>query len=765
MAWTSLKDRIDDLPLVLAGPILRRTEKDSVSVWIACKEKQNNLTLEIMEGNGTNVKFSGTAKTYELGTYLHVALITASDTNLISDKIYTYDITFSNGKLRDKNILTKDGNIKYFKYGNFKLPSFRLPAEKPENLHCIHGSCRKPHGGDYDAFIGIDRLLRQDAKVKRPQQLFLTGDQIYADDVAPALLFMIRDAGKVLREGKNVNPEESEHVGFLGEAIKGVTHEKIKDPDIIPGRRQDMINRLGLTSTHASSHLIFLWEFIAMYLFVWSDALWPEKHTDIPKTIKYKSAGEVNLKEGYAKTVKYIRWSQLKRVRGVLANVPSYMIFDDHEVTDDWFMTYVWAKKSITNNRFMKRVIINALSAYCIFQGWGNTPEKFIGGQDGEKVLQSIKNFNFTELEKILLPDFKLYKNKKGKLIEIKLDEEDKASEARLIGKFDFHYTIEFSCHTIIVLDTRTRRAYPNLDDPGPRLLTKADLDERFKNPITTPIVFIISPVPVFSLFLAEGGQTILTKLAKSNTLLPKDLVNLAYTFIDREGWNVSIEGFKSLMENLKKNKDCTKIILSGDIHFAYTSFLDVDPTGTQDKVVQCCSSAMKNKSGGTRAFAKISSGPDDSIVDLNSITDIDFKDIKNVKDIEKAIKSIIGVKSLADVFRLALQPERPVRLPVRLLEQILEVLDEDPKEVRDTRGSIERVGVINGKIRNPQIDDLLFTDKIVGHENFGQITFQAQNNTIEKVTHTLWFPVSYVDDKGDLIHAFFPLTKHEVEL
>lgn len=38
MVWESLSTRIDDLPLVICGSILRRTESDSATVWIALKE-------------------------------------------------------------------------------------------------------------------------------------------------------------------------------------------------------------------------------------------------------------------------------------------------------------------------------------------------------------------------------------------------------------------------------------------------------------------------------------------------------------------------------------------------------------------------------------------------------------------------------------------------------------------------------------------------------------------------------------------------------
>lgn len=35
MAWTELSSRLSTVPLIIAGPILRRTEKGSVTVWVA----------------------------------------------------------------------------------------------------------------------------------------------------------------------------------------------------------------------------------------------------------------------------------------------------------------------------------------------------------------------------------------------------------------------------------------------------------------------------------------------------------------------------------------------------------------------------------------------------------------------------------------------------------------------------------------------------------------------------------------------------------
>ena len=58
----------------------------------------------------------------------------------------------------------------------------------------MFGSCRLPANSHLDAMVLIDDLMRENADydhkdpLKRPHQMFLGGDQIYADDVSPVHL-------------------------------------------------------------------------------------------------------------------------------------------------------------------------------------------------------------------------------------------------------------------------------------------------------------------------------------------------------------------------------------------------------------------------------------------------------------------------------------------------------------------------------------------------------------------------------------------------
>jgi hypothetical protein len=49
------------------------------------------------------------------------------------------------------------------------------------------------------------------------------------------------------------------------------------------------------------------------------------------------------------------------------------MIFDDHDVTDDWNLTARWRHR-VHASPAGRRIVANALAAYWAFQGWGNDP-------------------------------------------------------------------------------------------------------------------------------------------------------------------------------------------------------------------------------------------------------------------------------------------------------------------------------------------------------------------------------------------------------
>jgi phosphodiesterase/alkaline phosphatase D-like protein len=63
-------------------------------------------------------------------------------------------------------------------------------------------------------------------------------------------------------------------------------------------------------------------------------------------------------------------WTKDAGVRQVLATLPTYMIFDDHEITNNWNISPTWRAKAIENG--MEQLLVDGLVAYWVYQGWGN---------------------------------------------------------------------------------------------------------------------------------------------------------------------------------------------------------------------------------------------------------------------------------------------------------------------------------------------------------------------------------------------------------
>jgi hypothetical protein len=418
---------MDPWPLVLAGPLVRRVEPTLVSVWIAVSEACE-VELQLWQGEQTTTAAPGqrfatdatpvaTAKddTIRIGERLHLALVTAAidaATPLQAGLLYSYNVVLKqqgDGTTTDLHalrLLTDDleGTPPHraLGYQANTLPGFVTPPGDLLKLRIAHGSCRKVHGHGEDALAFLDKVVA-DNRTKpdeRPHQLFLTGDQIYADEVPEMLLVVLNQVGQELIGTTTVSD--------AGDTFVDPIERLMFDQQAVPAdlrhfpaaRRQRLTeNFAGFTSSAASSHLLSFGEYCAMYLMVWSNVLWPAQLPDAdavlgtpdpldvrgtPNTIGAHTPlkdVEPKVRAGYAAKLKRVEAfrAALPQVRRVLANVPVYMIFDDHEVTDDWYLTRKW-RDLVLLKPLGRDVLRNALVAYGLFQGWGNDPKQFESG-------------------------------------------------------------------------------------------------------------------------------------------------------------------------------------------------------------------------------------------------------------------------------------------------------------------------------------------------------------------------------------------------
>jgi hypothetical protein len=674
MAFKPLKDRIDDLPLVICGPILRAVSEKSVTVWVALLKEQN-ITLTIFlekDKNKLEEVSSVSTKTVNIGENLNLACITISNfaEPLKAGELYYYNLFFESDEitksLLDKDII--DFNI-FYQYEESmgaddieaeissppKLPSFSLPPNDINRLKIIHGSCRKPNAEGLDAMPTIDKIIGSDwtRPDSRPHFLFLTGDQIYADDVSPIVLYMLIDAGSVLfgeskqevfesqRYGKVLKDDEDKNITIEDENITIKNGESIWDGKLPNPMKRGRLIKLFAKFSDSSfhNHLISFAEYCCMYLFVWSNSLWdklPESELMDIRTENYNDE-EYNI-EDYKKEIKRLTSfkSTLTKVRRALANVPTYMIFDDHEITDDWNMTKPWCD-GVYSNKLGNRIIHNGLLAYTLFQAWGNTPEQFENPESGGKILKIIseswdsgkgyfKKESADEITGILgLPIsgneiFKMSNNDENQVIFNTIANENK------IIKWHYRLIIKrnnINLCEIIVLDGRTKRSYIDTTNSEAKEYWHATLinDEHQAKQIPNddepfPLTIIVSPTAIIDIPAIDFSEftRLSEKIAECSTEKEK------HNFDIYDSWKNQSRGFESLLArfasrgiNTNSKIETRNLILSGDVHFAAASRTEYEKKSTlngrtQDLVFQAVfaqlvSSSFKKQEFKTRTL------------------------------------------------------------------------------------------------------------------------------------------------------------------
>jgi hypothetical protein len=133
------------------------------------------------------------------------------------------------------------------------LPTLFIRGKIGNPLNFLYGSCRKLHGKGEDCLAIADELISDSVNDldKRPCTLFLSGDQIYADDVADPLIQYLAQFGVKLLLGWE-------------EQIIGIDR---KLTELRIGQRQQIVNEYAkFTSENTGNHLLSFGEFAACIL-------------------------------------------------------------------------------------------------------------------------------------------------------------------------------------------------------------------------------------------------------------------------------------------------------------------------------------------------------------------------------------------------------------------------------------------------------------------------------------------------------------------
>ncbi|WP_135079625.1 alkaline phosphatase family protein [Terasakiella sp. SH-1] len=558
-----MNETATSLPLILAGPILRRTDVHHIALWlVSTQELELRLYL-----NGTHYHCSngdGRLTNLKVGPHLYFSLLDIKlDKPLPQDQWLDYQLDLKTDEGDWQDIVDITPSLLY--PGQSSL-GFQLPGHIGSILH---GSCRKPHHDSPDGLVEADRLIerllqKQDHADEDlpswPSALVLSGDQIYADDVAGPTLRAIHDVISALS-----CPAE----GFSGLEAPAIqsSQDIYNHPDCYYGREEilpkvegnralmDMlfegVHKPVFTTDTAHNHLITLHENLVMYLMVWSPVPWTLTQMSQPDGLSEEN------KTLFAKQKAILKQfvSGLEQVRRLFAHIPVAMIFDDHDVTDDWNLNRQW-EEAVYNHPFSTRMIGNSLSAYFICQGWGNAPDKF-------------STDIITQLQDALEhPGHKQHDDFLHLLISFEGWE------------YDWQTT-----PPLIVIDSRTRRwrSESSMVKPSGLLDWEAlgDLQQKLYG---NDSVLLVSPAPIYGVKLIETIQRVFTWLGKP-------------LMVDAENWMAHPGTANSILNVFLHSKTPQNfVILSGDVHYSFVYDVELRNRNGGPDIWQVTSSGLKNE-------------------------------------------------------------------------------------------------------------------------------------------------------------------------
>ncbi|WP_157185171.1 hypothetical protein [Paenisporosarcina sp. TG20] len=344
-------------------------------------------------------------------------------------------------------------------------------------------------------------------------------------------------------------------------------------------------------------------EYAAMYLLSWGPALWDtiqkqgglstfeeviennQLHFVFPQTKQYTKEHKLEcskLQKRFNRQSENLRQMipSIHRVRRLLANIPTYMIFDDHDVTDDWNLSRDW-QENVLNSPLGKHVEANGLGAYWAFQGWGNSPNSF---------------------DHLFISRMKKY------FSEFNFDSSTYHSWINGLRDFTSWHFVAPTKPKTIFLDTRTQRTF---DDTPTPVKIGMDIDESVRSPqlishegwqlISETLIYagwrsgecltIVSPVPLYGVGLIESFLT--------SFVYPLRALGIpVHQAVDYEAWKYNGKGFSEFLEWIFKWNPSTCIIVSGDAHYASSVKSSIESVeGSRATIIQFTSSPMHNMS------------------------------------------------------------------------------------------------------------------------------------------------------------------------
>jgi hypothetical protein len=299
------------------------------------------------------------------------------------------------------------------------------------------------------------------------------------------------------------------------------------------------------------------------------------------------------------------------KVRRALANVPTYMIFDDHDVTDDWNLNVEWCRRVLAADSkrphpLGRDVIRNALASYAVFQDWGNDFVRYAPGSTGQQVLAQVAR-QFTppagpwplddaarELDRLFGLD----------LLPQPVDAtRPHARHAPVNAPMKWHFTVDGPQFSVAVLDNRTRRGFASIFGP-PANVAASMIDDQVPSaplPAGREVLLVVAPLQVLA-------PSVFDEIVAPGAYRAFDLGTPAKIGVGRggeampglnpdaiESWALDPVTFEALLARLAPHRKV--VLLSGDVHNSTATQLSYWRKGEAQpsRILQFVSSGFKN--------------------------------------------------------------------------------------------------------------------------------------------------------------------------
>ncbi len=271
-------------------------------------------------------------------------------------------------------------------------------------------------------------------------------------------------------------------------------------------------------------------------------------------------------------------------VRWVLSTLPSAMIFDDHDIRDDWNTSWSW-RQQIRRTSWWQERIVSGLASYWVYQHIGNlSPAELAKEEVWALVEEHARSGDPAELDLTDALD----------ALAARADEHP--------DTYRWSYTRSVGECAVVVLDSRAAR---DLRPDGRSMLDEVELrwfDEVMKGGVRH--VFVGTSLP----FLLPPGLHDFEAMneAMAQGAYGKAVARAAEPMrrsIDLEHWAAFNEGFDEVFEVVmdvaRGNRGpapATITFLSGDVHNSYLAEVtDPDRYGATSRILQAVCSPIRN--------------------------------------------------------------------------------------------------------------------------------------------------------------------------